>query len=498
MQINIQSSEVIKNYFSKIKSQLALKKIFCVKYASLGNFIIRIECYTPEIIPHIEKQLHCLLNFTPSKYDFTLIVFKEDNLSEFAKFLDSQFDTKSNLRLRVETLCNKNRFPSITITNNNLLKTPIIDINGFNGTINGLDIEEKKFYFSSYDYSTEEFSKLGHIFVQPFYKILTTTQQNKYLIHGASFGLKNKGVLLCARGNKGKSTLTINSLLHGFDFVSDDYQILEPSENKLIANPIYSIITLAPPMYDKMYNALKGKFVSTNWNKTKYVINIASYEKQIKQNYLLELCLLPIITSQIKPDISLCTPQEKGKAIVQLIHSTLMQMNDLSNSILIQHLFKLFVSMPFFKFSLSPDIEENSIYLKNFLNSHKSIRENIILDRTLIDIDSNCAYFLDTKEYKFYSMNEFATDIYLNLKKGVCVDAIEFYLTKEAKFSKIPKVDFKKLIDFLKEKQILDLNEIKGDNNHFEISNKSAQKCHFKLSIQSYDEQINNSESEKK
>ena len=105
-------------------------------------------------------------------------------------------------------------------------------------------------------------------------------------MHGAVIGLNGDGICFCARGQRGKSTLSVLSMMKGFEYVSDDYLILHKKDNQLLSSPIYSIITLSPVMYNRLYDYLKGsQFVSNNARKDKYVFNISNFHNTFKQNY---------------------------------------------------------------------------------------------------------------------------------------------------------------------------------------------------------------------
>ena len=157
----------------------------------------------------------------------------------------------------------------------------------------------------------EEAIKQGHLFVQLLNRILKTPDTN--LIHGACIGLNGKGVLLCARGQQGKSTLAVHALLDGFEYVSDDYLTLEKSRDGLLAYPIYSIVTLSPQMYNEMYEALQGtRFVSNNARRDKYVLNIANLHARFRTAYPVQVCMLPEIFPGAEPSITRCLPAEKG------------------------------------------------------------------------------------------------------------------------------------------------------------------------------------------
>ena len=188
------------------------------------------------------------------------------------------------------------------------------------------------------------------------------------MVHGACVGLNNKGILLCARGQKGKSTLAVLSMLLGFEYVSDDYLTLEKVDDKLFAYPIYSIITLSPRMYNELYDRLEGtRFLSNNARKDKYVINIANFHKQFKTKYPVEIGMALEFTTENTPSVIECTNQEKGKAITQMIHSTITQMLEMYDSATIKKLIEMINGFKYYKLYLCNDIYKNVECLKEFM-----------------------------------------------------------------------------------------------------------------------------------
>ena len=173
---------------------------------------------------------------------------------------------------------------------------------------------------------------------------------------------------MCARGQRGKSTLAVLAMMEGFEYVSDDYLTLEKEREDLYAHPIYSIITLSPRMYNELYDKLDGaRFISNNARKDKYVINISNFHHQFKKKYPIKLCLFPEIVLDKSPSIKKCTKQEKGRAITHLIHSTIFQMNDIHDINTVEKLIKMVEKYEFYKINLCNDIFKNMECLRNFM-----------------------------------------------------------------------------------------------------------------------------------
>ncbi len=355
-----------------------------IKYIDLGPKVIRLISFSAEFTPHVQKQLDFSLTDHCENYDATLIIWNEKDIDRLPPKLSSDYDPKVNLKLRVEALVRGRgkKDVCLNIYDHSVSQhDPVIDINATSGLVNAFRKQTNTWYYGVKNLDPEEFIKHGHIFVQVFNRILKTPSVS--LVHGALVGLNNNGILLCARGQRGKSTLAVLSMLKGFDYVSDDYLILEREGNDLYSYPIYSIITLSPVMYNNLYDDLEGvRFVSNNARKDKYVINISNYHNQFKKKYPVKVCIFPEITDDEKPSIVLCSRNEKGRAITHLIHSTISQMRDDHDTKTIQKLIDMVKQFDFYKINLCRDIYANVECLKEFtelLNKKESKNDELCI-----------------------------------------------------------------------------------------------------------------------
>ncbi len=362
---------IIKNlsdkYIEGVNMYLDTKNVSCTKYIDLGCKIVRLICLSDKFIPLIEKQLTYSLKNEAVKYDATLIVWEEDDFEGLPAKISPDFTPRENLRLRIELLASKQKQYQISIIDEEYSKhNPIFDIDPFRGFFNAYDKNTNTYYYGVRNLEPEEFIKEGHIFVQMFNKIVKTVTSK--LVIGCVVGMDNQGILFCARGQRGKSTLAVLAMMKGFEYVSDDYLVLEKDEDKLYSHPIYSIITLSPRMYNELYNELEGtRFVSNNARKDKYVINISNYHKQFKKHYPINICMFPEITNNPEPSITRCTNQEKGRAITHLIHSTIIQTQDRHDIKTVKKLMSFVKDFEFYKINLCPNIYKNVEYLKDFM-----------------------------------------------------------------------------------------------------------------------------------
>ena len=357
------------NLFNYIKSNNELVNTF---YLDLGVKKVRVLNYSKEFIPHIKKQLAYIIRDEALEYDATLVLWKETNVRQIYKHILPEYDPKTNLRHRVEMLSRKgNTDEELWIYDFNYsVHTPLLSTEFWHDVINSYDSTSETYFYGVKNLEPEEFIKEGHIFVQIFNKILKTP--NTSLVHGACVGLNNEGILFCARGQRGKSTLAVLAMMKGFEYVSDDYLVLEKDGDNLYTYPIYSIITLSPRMYNELYDELEGtRFISNNARKDKYVINISNFHNQFKKKYPIKLCMFPEIVSDSEPSIEECTSQEKGRAITHLVHSTIIQMCDTHDMKTIQKIMSMVKDFKFYKIKLCNDIFKNVECLRSFMENNK-------------------------------------------------------------------------------------------------------------------------------
>ena len=253
--------------------------------------------------------------------------------------------------------------------------------------------------------------------------------------------------------------------------------ILHKKGNELLSSPIYSIITLSPKMYNELYDYLgKSRFVSNNARKDKYVFNIANFHDKFKMNYPIKIAIFPEIVTDEKPSIRPCTSAEKGRAMVHLIQSTLSQTNDLCENRTVKKMMDMIKDLPFYKFNLCHNIDANTEFLREFMNNLDKQENKVIeADKIAIDITFDLANILNTETGIIYSMNEFATNIYENLLKGVSdkeiAAALEIFENKNENIQE----EFKIFLNALKEKGIFKNTSYKDTkaciNDDFAIKN---------------------------
>jgi len=483
----------INQIYLNIDKYLATKEIKWTKYVDFGCKIVKLVSYCDAFFPLVEKQLTFVLKDKSEYFDDTLIIWNEKDVLNFTKNAIERIPRictkirfeKVYRKARREEICEKKLY-ELQIYNSAFSKTkPAIDFQVSRGFVIANNKENHTYYYGVNNLDPEEFIKEGHIFVQFFNNILKTETSN--LVHGAVIGYNGNGICFCARGQRGKSTLSVLSMMKGFEYVSDDYLILhQDNKGQLLSSPIYSIITLSPVMYNRLYDYLRGsQFVSNNARKDKYVFNISNYHNTFKRNYPIKLCIFPEIVSDEDPSIRPCTVEEKGRAIVQIIQSTLMQTRDLSENWTVKKIMNMVKDLPFYKLNLCWDIDRNTEFLRDFMNKFSTLENKIVeTPKIAIDVTFDLANILNTEIGIIYSMNKFATNLYENLLKGVSVEDISEELKNIVSNNNKIIEEFNIFIKQLKEKEIFE-QRITTDAKP-EINMDFAEENNYKLSFVEY------------
>ena len=326
-------------------------------YIQVGGIkTVRVLSCDPEAAPMIRRQLAWSLTEPVPSPDATLVLWREK--------VDASFHQRV-LGIGVEDDGSGDNLILALREGDGI--QPFGEVSYENHTANLTDGDCSFYCVESF--AAEEWIKEGHLFVHWLYRLADTP--TSHLVHGACIGLDGQGILLCARGQRGKSTLAVTAMLRGFKYVSDDYLILEKSAEALAASPIYSIITLSPRMYTALYDDLdKARFVCNNARKDKYVFDISGYGSALRRAYPVRLCIFPEIEPSLtQAVIEPCSAVQKGRAITHLVHSTVLQMQAQGDAGTVRKLIAMLQDLPFYSMRLCPDIYANVETLREFLLS---------------------------------------------------------------------------------------------------------------------------------
>lgn len=325
----------------------------------------------------IGRELGWVITTPVAEPDATIVLWKENDVRDFISevmMTEEEIPDTEEFLLFSKTHFFERTKRTVSGADPYAACIPTGQVNFKDGTVflaNG-----NNYYYGTSSYEPDRWLREGHVFVQMLFRILNSLP-NASLVHGACLGLNGHGLLMCARGNRGKSTLAITALLKGFEYVSEDYLILQSENGCLTASPIYSIVTLSPQMYDALYQDFgKARFVGVSSWKGKYVFDITGYSDALRRHYPVRACLFPDIDlSATEPSIRKCDQIEKNRAITHLAHSTLSQMwciglkQSQTDSETMLKLMRMINPLDFYKMTLTPDIFANAECLRAFTES---------------------------------------------------------------------------------------------------------------------------------
>lgn len=481
---NINKSDLEKIFACLKQTVEAQYHVEWIKYVDLGVKTVRIINFSKAFTSHVEKQLTYTLKDEASQYDTTIIIWHEKDSKKVSDTLLPHVGINPH-RIRLEKLRTKMDYITLTIIDETYSKhNSVLNINVLGGLVEGYDEASNTYFYGVENLEPEEFIKQGHIFVQMFNKITRTETSN--LVHGALVGLNGEGVLFCARGQRGKSTLSVLSMMKGFEYVSDDYLILEKEGDTLYTHPIYSIITLSPRMYNELYAELEGsRFVSNNARKDKYVINIENFHPIFRTKYPVKFCMFPQIVEDKNPSI---VPCPKGRAITQLIHSTVNQVQDMNNTKTIKKLLDMVKDFEFYQINLCADVYKNTECLRNFIENYEQ-REKAIFneDPMYVDVTFDLAHILDSENGVIYSMNKFATQVYEFLQMGISPVYILEELQKIEHMPESIAEDLRHFTESIVENKIL--HKLGNEIENITFNQSFIKECRYKLSLLKFTEQ---------
>ncbi|WP_165072247.1 hypothetical protein [Desulfovibrio sp. ZJ200] len=343
----------------------------CVKYLQLGTQTVRVVCCAADFIPHMEAQWAYILRDDAPACDATIVVWQEREFTRLAQYAATCDRTSAAYR---QWRLDKMRGAARPVTDLTLVdpafhhRQPVVEICSGDKSVRAWDPANRVFYYAVRDFAPEEFIKRGHLCVHALACILKRPQRN--LGHGAVVGLDGHGALICGMGYRGKSTLSVAALLDGFEYVTDDYILLDKSDGTLRAWPIYSIITLGPAVYQTLSPRMDARFVSNNGRKDKYVFSIARYHERFATAYPIECCLFPRFTGGSEPRIE---PGDRVIATDEFALSTVNQTGEAQDMRLIAKLCGFVDDLPCFRFNLTTDFFKNTRCLREFLEQRRHL-----------------------------------------------------------------------------------------------------------------------------
>ena len=222
----------------------------------------------------------------------------------------------------------------------------------------GIDYMRDAYYHCRNPINSIDYEIHGHSLASVFGQ--WAIRNNALLLHSACVGIDGKGVMICARSGGGKSTLAISCMMDGFDFVSDDY-ILVNQEGQPEAFPLYRVIGINQDMAEILRPDLPIMRIEAKRNDKLY-LDASAYE--MKSSLPIRAIISPVITDIKEPKIVRSKP---GNVLTKVIDSTAKQMRVFRDPEPYRLMAKRLMNIPVYEFYVTKDLYQNTTYLKNYI-----------------------------------------------------------------------------------------------------------------------------------
>lgn len=220
----------------------------------------------------------------------------------------------------------------------------------------GADHERRRYYFGQTPESDLGDRAGNHPMIVPLFR--WALDSGMLVMHCAAAGAAGRGALICGRGGQGKSTLALSCMKLGMDFVSDDYVLLT-GNGPLSAMPIYKTAGMNPDM-EKVLGPGLPILNRENSFRDKLLLDASKVE------YCSSLPIRAIIFP-VLGDVPGIAKAEPGKALVQMIHSSITQLRVWRDPKINAFMLDRLKGLPVYEMRLGRDLMENAAYLRDFL-----------------------------------------------------------------------------------------------------------------------------------
>lgn len=226
----------------------------------------------------------------------------------------------------------------------------------------GVDYGKNRYYYCLQDAVDSKSALNSHALIACLFR--WALQTDLLVLHSAAVGIGGNGVLIGARGGRGKSTLAVACLLQGLDFTSDDYVLLN-QKGPLTAMPLYRTVGLNPDSAAILKPALP--VLKRDPQRGGKLLLDASGER-ICEELPIRGIVFPKIGPHDKPEI---IPVAPGQALTQMVHSSLVQFDVLREISLVRLMLERLQGLPVYEIRLTKDPAANVRCLRGFLQSHE-------------------------------------------------------------------------------------------------------------------------------
>jgi|GEM_PF-2562270 len=188
-------------------------------------------------------------------------------------------------------------------------------------------------------------------------------------IHGGAVGKNGEGVLITSMGGCGKSTTVLSCLLDGFDYVSDDYLILE--KDTAAAYPVYSCGILNEDSLQRLPELKPLIYGRVPDRPNRFIIDLSGYSGQFCREMIIKAVVYPrVLPADDHEQEALVRKDPLHAGKTQMIISTARQngfgmMWDQQSR---HHMFDAVSGLPSYELILSQDRQSNCRALRHLLD----------------------------------------------------------------------------------------------------------------------------------
>ncbi len=207
---------------------------------------------------------------------------------------------------------------------------------------------------------------INYFVAAPFIKLISVwaSKQKLNILHAGCVSLNNKGVLIVGKSGKGKSSTSVQCVIDGLDYLSDDYILIDDTGEKTVAYSIFNTGKLKFNHIEKFKKIQSFIEIGKLDQNNKPLLFLAPiFKDQIKQNTEVKAIIVPLITSNVTANYYRISSIEALKALAP---STLVQLriNGLNE---LKSLADLTRKFPNFCLELGSDFEDISFKVKKII-----------------------------------------------------------------------------------------------------------------------------------
>ena len=188
----------------------------------------------------------------------------------------------------------------------------------------------------------------------------------RVLVHGAAVGWNSQAVLLAGRGGTGKSTTAMLAAQSGFDFLGDDYVVLDNAHGPSVLSA-YNSVKFRWEMTDRLPETKIHAVNHSQDDDKGYFYLYQTHRDILAESLPLKAVLLPSIAQKDKTTF-FRLPSTRG--LLGLAASSIFQMPG-SGKQTLTNLADILKDIPVYQMSLGTDNAEIVNSLKTFLHSRE-------------------------------------------------------------------------------------------------------------------------------